>query len=256
MLLNHKFIDPDGNGFLRVHSSEDFDFQNPIKYYAATSLNLAYTMACDILIARNVPFTKEIEIDARKKAAELWALSKKQIEETIVPDYLIDLLKTEKKIEQLRLLKGADLTPIQLIAFIFKAWKEFGYSLSQHSAEHHHIGFNRSAMPKAAHVSNGILKVIGKTTLSPGQIKHAIMQRKYVVAKFLDKGVNWHCFFLTFKSLRGEETWEGGQPHYHYISDKFGFKRHEVIKQLKSRNYNLGSLPHINLLDFGTQPKK
>jgi hypothetical protein len=78
-----------------------------------------------------------------------------------------------------------------------------------------------------------------------------VEHRKVIISKFLDNKTAWHCFFLTFKSIRREESWQDGQPHFHYISDKFGISRENVIVQLKSKDYNLGTLPHIGLLDYG-----
>lgn len=64
------------------------------------------------------------------------------------------------------------------------------------------------------------------------------------------------AFFATYKSFRGEETWLGEkQPHYHYISSGFGIERKEVVKQLKSKKYKLGNLPHIKLEEYGNQPE-
>jgi len=56
--------------------------------------------------------------------------------------------------------------------------------------------------------------------------------------------------FLTFDSLKGNETWRDGQAHYHYISDKFGIPRQKVVEQLKSGKYRLGTLPHIDLVGY------
>lgn len=85
--------------------------------------------------------------------------------------------------------------------------------------------------------------------MSDGQLKHAIKFRKVIVAKVLDKGDEWHCFYLTFKSIAGEESWKNGQPHYHYLSDKWGISREELVRQIKSDKYPSTSV-HIDLLDY------
>ncbi len=96
----------------------------------------------------------------------------------------------------------------------------------------------------AHHLENNEVKIIGNTTLTKGQIKSAINQRHAVVAKFLDKGDKWHCFFQTYRSIRGMET--GEYPHLHYISHAWGLSREHVLRQLRSKNYKLpSSLPHI-----------
>lgn len=105
-------------------------------------------------------------------------------------------------------------------------------------------------MPKLVEIKDDKVSKVGNTTLTDGQLKQAVDHRKVVVAKFIDKEDEWHCIFLTYDSIRGKESWKGGQPHYHYISDKFGIPRAEVLNQLKSRIYNLGSLPHIDLVGY------
>ena len=46
-----------------------------------------------------------------------------------------------------------------------------------------------------------------------------------------------------------------GTDNFATISNKFGIPREQVVKSLKSRHYKLGSLPHINLTDYGNQPE-
>ena len=90
----------------------------------------------------------------------------------------------------------------------------------------------------------------GNNSLSiQGQV---IEQRKVIVAKFFDRGSEWHCLFLTFNSLAGKENWKGGQPHLHYISDKYGLTREEAVNRFKSNNYPSTSV-HIDLLGYGNQ---
>ena len=55
---------------------------------------------------------------------------------------------------------------------------------------------------------------------------------------------------IFYKSIRGgEKSWKDGQPHFHCISDKFSISRTDVVKQLQSKKYKLGSLPHIDLVE-------
>ena len=53
-----------------------------------------------------------------------------------------------------------------------------------------------------------------------------------------------------YTNLKGKESWKDGQPHFHYISDKFGIPREKVVEQLKSNNYSLGCLPHIDIIGY------
>jgi len=155
------------------------------------------------------------------------------------------------------LLKEAILTPKILMGLIITAEKT-GYTLSEYTGEHFPKNVDLSKMPQAYRVKkNGEVEIFGKTELTNGQLRQALEQRKVTIAKFLDKGEEWHCFFLTFNSLKGKETWLGEkQPHYHYISNAFELSREYVVKQIKSKKYNLGSLPHIKLENYGNQPIK
>ena len=130
------------------------------------------------------------------------------------------------------------------------AFENYGYTYSCYRAKHNHKGLEEAQLPELIYVEeNGNVTSIGETKLSKGQLKQAIEHRKITVSKFLDSGESWHCFFLTFKSLSGKESFKDGQPHLHYISDKWNIPRKEVVEQLTNKKYNLPSLPHI---DFHT----
>ena len=79
-----------------------------------------------------------------------------------MPDNFLHLLETTSKADQIKLLKGQSLTPEQLIAFIFKAWTDFGYSYSQYIAELHHKGLDENALPRFIHIENDKVNKIGK----------------------------------------------------------------------------------------------
>ncbi len=73
------------------------------------------------------------------------------------------------------------------------------------------------------------------------------MNIELFIAKFIEIVNEWHCFFTNYKSLKGKEiSYKGGQPNYHYISDKWGLTKEQVIEQLSSRKYKLPSMPHID----------
>jgi hypothetical protein len=169
---------------------------------------------------------------------------------TEVPPNLISLLNSQSKKEQERLLRGQSLSPYQLSAYLFRAWSEFGFSFSNYTGEHHHKGVDESTLPSLIVVGDDQkVRTAGETTLTEGQLKNVVNYRKVTVTKFLDKGENWHCFFTVYKSLRGEESWKDGQPHFHYISDKWGISREEAVKQLKSEKYPSTNI-HIDLLGY------
>ncbi|WP_346883642.1 hypothetical protein [uncultured Algibacter sp.] len=237
---------------------EDFEYQNPIEYYKGEIIlnqMINYGISPDIINNNEELSDKDTELF--NKAVEFWIKYKRKFDNINIPNELIKLLLSKKKAIQKDLLQGMVLTPNILTAFIFKAYEKYGYTLSQYTSEFNQKNIDLSKMPFAYRVKdNGEVEVIGETELSDGQLKQALEHRSVKIAKFLDKGNDWHCFFITFQSIGGRETWLGKkQPHYHYISNHFGIKREKVIEQLKSRKYKLGNLPHIKLIEYGNQPE-
>lgn len=242
------FPKEDGTGFFTIFEGKNVEFIEPIPYF----LELYFKIRLSL-------FTTEMSIEHPEIPLELVRnkLSDQiqndivdefmKIIETPVPNNFIKLFTCSSKKEQIQLLKGASIHPFQLEAFIIKAWKDHGYSFSNYKAEHRPKGFESAKLPKLGVLKENSIETIGNTSLSKGQVKQVIQQRSVIISKFIDKGSEWHCFFTTYNSLKGAENWNNGQPHYHYISDKFGIKRDEVVRTLKSNFYNLGSLPHIKL---------
>ena len=241
-----------------MFEDSDFEYERPIKHYGDGFIVKQMVMLGiprDELDGKTKPteISKRIFIQAIKNWNEMLSNFKK----VQLPNELAQLFETERKKDQVNLLKNVVLNPDILMALLIKA-DELGFTLSQYTSEYSQKGVDLSKMPFAYEVKDdGSVKTFGNSELSDGQLKQAIEHRKVKVAKFLDKGDKWHCFFATYKSFRGEETWLGeNQPHYHYISSEFGIERTEVVKQLKSEKYKLGNLPHIKLEEYGNQPEK
>ncbi len=240
-----------GNGIYTIFHSPDFEYVNPIEYYSSKTIAQHISILKDIFLLKypNLKF-ELIEKYILEKEISAWEEKLKKILNIKIPINFISILSASSKKEQINLLKGLSINPEQLLAFLFTSKENFGYLFSQYTSEHHHNGLEVENMPKLVEIKNDKVIKVGNTTLTDGQLKQAINHRKVIVAKFIDKEDEWHCLFLTYDSIRGKESWNGGQPHYHYISDKFGIPRAEVLSQLKSRTYNLGSLPHIELTGY------
>lgn len=251
MMQERKIFEENGKGVYTTFYSTDFEYVDPIKYYAESFIRTNTSMMRDIVFFKKPPIPLNyIEYFIRKEALKDWNNKFEEIYSTVIPSNLISLLNSSSKKEQLKLLKNLTITPDILMAFIFKAWTDFGFSFSQYSSHHHSTGLDKGKMPLLVEIKDGKVRKVGETMLTDGQLKQAVEHRKVIVSKFFDNEKSWHCLFLTFDSLKGKESWKDGQPHYHYISDKFGIPRAEVVKQLKSKNYKLGNLPHIALLDY------
>ena len=250
--------DPNKNGYYNVVEFDDFEYVNPIQKMSEIIIRSMSQMTKNHLM-----FAKEnnllpksegvanansiIEKLAMKKAIEMWEEELKKIRSQKLPENIFNLLQSKSKNEQKQILKGLSLTSDELMLFIFKAWEDYGFTYSMYVSHHSPNGLDKNRMPAFAYKEEDDKIIsVGNTDLTDGQIKQAIDQRKALVSKFLDNGNKWICFFQTYRSLKGEESYKGGHPHLHYISDAWGFSRNYVLEQLKSKDYKLPSLPHID----------
>ena len=253
-----KIKNQDGNGHYQVFATGNFEFKNPQDVFVPVFYNTGYQMTKELLLldekTKNFPL-EAIEFAAHKKGLEL---AEKRVSAIIekqkdIPTSLIELLKCSRKKDQIKTLKGLSVDPLQLMAFYFKACSDFGYCLSHYEAEILPKDVKREDLPTLIQVTDSGVESAGETTMSEGKMRQTISQRKKIVAKFIDGENGWHCFFFTYKSLRGEESWRNGQPHLHYLSDKFGLPREEVVKGIKAGKYPKTS-SHISLHGYGNQP--
>lgn len=244
---------------LEIFEDGEFEYVNPVKHFK--DAQLVQFMALngipdEELYGGQKPSKRSLEI--YKIGLQLWDSIEQRFRAAKLPENLRSLLSTTKKKEQISLLKNLVFTPDILMAFLIEAHEKYGYTVSRYSSHYQQKGLDTTKLPFAYAVNeNGEAEVFGETELSDGQLQQALQHRKVKNGYILDKGEIWHCFFTTFKSLRGEETWLGEQqPHYHYLSNAFGHKRDSVVNELRSEHYNLGNLPHIKLEDYGKQPNQ
>ncbi len=257
-MADHIIPTEDGKGITFAFIGGDVEFVNPIEYLRDRTIKSRTIFYSKYLALENPTFPAEtIERASIRNAKEDWEKHLKEISETEVPQNLISLLKSTSKNEQENLLKGLELTPEMLFAFFFNAFSEFGFTYSQYTSEHFPKTIKKGSLPKFAALDreSGEITKVGDTSLTNGQIKQAIEQRKVIATKFIDNGSDWHAFFITFRSIGGEESWQNGQPHYHYISNKYEISREDAVKQFKSDHYPKTSI-HIALLNYGKQPDK
>lgn len=258
MIKHRKIKEDDGNGEYSIFETHDFEFVNPIEHYSTVFIASSFAMMKEIVLLKTPPFPFPIEVIDKilmKEAVKKWEQNFSDTLKTEIPENFIAILTAATKKDQVKLLKNQSITPDQLLAFLFKANTDFGYLFSQYRGEHNHKGLDESKMPAVIRIKEGKVYKVGETSLTDGQLKQVIEQRKVIISKFLDKDNEWHCLLLTYDSLKGKESWKNGQPHYHYISNKFGIPRDKVVEQLKSSSYNLGSLPHIDLIEYRDKKK-
>jgi hypothetical protein len=240
-----KIYDDDMNGFTRIYQSDFVENVNPIEYYKNIELEISIQSIKDILYLKNPSFTSALDDDDFVKMAKKYIPSYyEEAEEIILHQNYITLFSTSKKKDQVKLLKGMCLNSMELIALIFKSY-EYGYTYSKYLFEKLPASSTEKIKPIIARKdeNNNILK-IGNTNLSDGELKNLIEQRNAIVSHFFERDGLWHCFFVTYNSLSGKENWEGGQPHFHYISSSFEIKKDDFITSMKKGNY-LSTSIHI-----------
>lgn len=252
-----KISDENGNGFYRIFWDDKVERVNPVEYYKNYELKKRAITYHDLLqmkdpfLSQKIAFGFYVRFAKEQIAKERFWETKEQTE---IPENFLTLLETPRKKDQISLLKGLSINPDQLIALIFKSFNEHGYLYSKYRFEKLPKDLMDKRKPIIANISKeDAIKIIGDTDLTDGQIKKMINERKVIIAHFLDRGSEWHCFFITYNSIGGKENHKDGQPHFHYISSAFGITRDDFIKSIENGDYKSTSV-HIDLLGYGNQP--
>lgn len=153
------------------------------------------------------------------------------------------------KKEQIKLLKGISLSIDQLGGLFVQAGSH-GYKFCNYHYKGIPKEYREKDLPTYIYLKDdGNLDTYGVTTLSEGQLKDLVIRSKSIVARILDDGKNWHCFYQTKSGVLGKENGDwGSRPHIHYISDSFGVSREDFVKALKG-GHAPSSEVHILLTD-------
>ena len=156
--------------------------------------------------------------------------------------------KELNKKEQIRLLKGVQLTEPQLSS-LFNFAEECGYRFSHYKWQGNPQSVKDEKLPSFMHMKDGgSIEYIGETTLTEGQMRTIINQADELIVRIFDNGSHWHCFLQTYKGLKGMESGvQGSRPHLHYLSDSFGISKADLVKMIKIGRYP-NTPVHIPLL--------
>lgn len=252
-----KIYDEKINGFHSIKEIGDFEYANPIEKIieivrSISIINdknyfslLKENKFDSLFVGKNRDLSEEL---IERNALQTWKIYLQQLFTQKLQENLFQILKTDSKKEQIKILKSASLSIDSLNLFIIKAYEDHNFSFSQYLSKHNPKNISDYEMPRFSKIeNNGDVKIIGSTKLSNGQIKAAIEQRHVVLIKFLDNGEKWHCFFHTYKSIQGLET--GEYPHLHYISHLWGLSRQKVLSELQSKHYKLPSTVHVKFIN-------
>ncbi len=156
--------------------------------------------------------------------------------------------KELNKKEQIRLLKGVQLTEPQLSS-LFNFAEECGYKFSHYKWRGDPKSVKEEKQPPFMHLKDdGSVEYLGDTTLTEGQMRTIINQADVLIARIFDNGIHWHCFLQTYKGLKGmESSVQGSRPQLHYLSDSFGISKDDLVKMIKMGRYP-NTPVHIPLL--------
>ena len=244
-------IPDDKGGVYHVNTIDDFEHVNPLLHEMEHYVNSRIRMMAVVLESQGleeiIPATRKAR---EKMAIKGWVERYKEVLAVSIPENLMALLDNKSKKEQIRLLKSLTIDFDELNAFIWKACMDFDFTHSQYKSVRHQNGLDLSKLPRFIYKhANGSVTKAGATSLSDKQLRVVIDTRKVILAKFLDRGEEWLCFYYTFKSIAGQENYGDEQPHIHFISDKWGVPRADIVAGIKSGYYKAPSTtPHINIV--------
>lgn len=225
----------------------DVDFQEHILKFHSMSIASALV---EILRAKDSSLSMET---ITKVSAEMAFKQSKanleSMEKIKVPEKIIDIINNDyKKKEQEKELKGLELTIEELCAVFLYASKN-NYKYSSIKFEGTPKDYKDKDLPSFAYIDDeGNVHKDKETELTDAQIKALIKQSPVIYAQIFDNGTHWFCFLRTFRGLKGEESGpQGSKPHLHFLSDKNGGTKEELIKCIKNGNYPAAKI-HIPLV--------
>src|SRR5579863_329227 len=154
---------PDKNGFISVLDVGDYEYVNPIEKMEEITVLFFVNMDMQALTLKpellsplkGMPNIADIIYKvALKRALKYWQEQYEKDRAIIVPDRLIELLQCAKKSDQISLLKAVHLNGSTLMALVYRAWEEFGYTYSMYTAEHYPAGLEARKMPRMAKIAD------------------------------------------------------------------------------------------------------
>jgi hypothetical protein len=253
-MRTEKIWDKDNKSFLRAFFHDNIEKVNPIEYYTNFMIFKSIIMERDLLDSTDPILSKTVpDSFLRKRAEERSSELIDLLRSDKVDENVLKIFETFRKKDQVNLWKNQSINPDQLFDLTFKSYEKYGYLYSNYRFEILDSGSQSKILPKAFHLDdNGEIQKIGETTISDGELKNVLLHRKVIVAHIFEKDDCWHSLFLTYNSLKGEENWNDGQAHFHYISSAFNISKDEFVESMKSGKY-LSTKVHITLKDYGHQ---
>lgn len=197
-------------------------------------------------LARGNLYNRVIDLKGRPEWADKVSVNQVALKQTqdmiedmlrkTLPDYRLQQILAHgewTKKQQIQLWRDLKLRPIELLWFNWLA-QQIGYLLDVYHVETIPGVYKQKKSPMVfREEDNGEVEKIGETNMSDGEMKALLRQRKVQTIRVYHKDDVWHCFYGTYKGINGEENGsQGSQPHFHYISDKWGMSREELNRRI------------------------
>lgn len=243
------YIYKDGDKEIIANQMEDVEnvsYRETMVKFHASSIAPAIKVMLEKDKNFNLPYNDEI---INQVALMLAKQSYNELSKESVDGKLKNIFQKElNKKEQIRLLKGVQLTKPQLSS-LFNFAEECGYRFSHYKWQGDPKSVKEEKLPSFMHMKDdGSIEYIGETTLTEGQMRTIINQADVLIVRIFDNGSHWHCFLQTYKGLKGMESGvQGSRPHLHYLSDSFGISKADLVKMIKIGRYP-NTPVHIPLL--------
>lgn len=243
------YIYKDGDKEIIANQMEDVEnvsYRETMVKFHASSIAPAIKVMLEKDKNFNLPCNDEI---INQVALMLAKQSYNELSKESVDGKLKNIFQKElNKKEQIRLLKGVQLTKPQLSS-LFNFAEECGYRFSHYKWQGDPKSVKEEKLPSFMHMKDdGSIEYIGETTLTEGQMRTIINQADVLIVRIFDNGSHWHCFLQTYKGLKGMESGvQGSRPHLHYLSDSFGISKADLVKMIKIGRYP-NTPVHIPLL--------
>lgn len=183
--------------------------------------------------------------DVRKKV-EVFI---EKVECISLPQQLDELINNNHtKREQISLLKGFEMSSLQLLGLFIQAEKK-GYLFSNYRLSKKIDEYNGNDLPIVSLNGDDIIEMLDEFRPESDSFYHFAVKSDFSTARILDNGKHWHCFYQTERGILGDEVGKyGSRPHIHYISDSFGVSREYFVNAFKGGHAPSSSI-HILLTD-------
>lgn len=191
-----------------------------------------------------------VQMTALKQATEFWNKMKSDVEKAGVSKNIENLFNQSKKKTAISHLNSIVITHEEFSNLIILSDK-IGYKHSLEVIELIPQDLENKKMPHLLHWDgSGEPYYEGETDMTTGELKRVITERKVMHVHFFQKETNWHCFYFTFKDIKGEHH---NVEHMHYLSHLWTLDQNQVISNLRQKRHaQLGE--HVKYKDAERKP--